>query len=144
MAEIHRCRIPEELHYWVEKHVWMRLEEGVATIGITDVASHLAKRIIAVTPKQPGRPVERGKSVATLESGKWVGPVPAPLSGSILATNDALKATPDLINQDPYGAGWIARIAPSKPEEELGYLLTGEAAVDAYRRLIEAEGIVCG
>ncbi len=144
MAEVQKCRIPEDLYYWVEKHVWLRLEDGVATIGLTAVAAHLARRVIAVTIKQPGRAVERGKSLATVESGKWVGPVPAPVSGSILEVNQTLKGTPELINQDPYGAGWVVKMAHSKLEEEKGYLLTGEAAVEAYRKVIEAEGIVCG
>ncbi len=72
---------------------------------MTDVAQHMAKTIVAVTPKAPGKTVQKGRNIATVESGKWVGPVPAPVSGEIVAVNDALAATPSLVNSDPYGAG---------------------------------------
>lgn len=143
MTEVRKCRIPEELFYWVEKHVWLRLDDGVATIGITDVARSLAKRVISVTPRAPGRTVERGKSVATVESGKWVGPVPTPLSGTIVEVNGVLKTRVDAVNEDPYGAGWVVKLAPTKIDEEKGFLLTGPAAVEAYRSLLEAENIEC-
>jgi glycine cleavage system H protein len=144
MAEAHGCRIPEELYYWVEKHVWARPEEdGTVTVGITDVAQHLAKTIIAVTPKPVGRGVERGKSAGTVESGKWVGPITWPVTGLVVATNDRLKSEPSLINRDPYGEGWILRIRPSRWEEERGTLLTGDEAVRAYQDLLAAQGIQC-
>jgi len=144
MAEAQGCRIPAELYYWVEKHVWARPEEdGTVTVGITDVAQHLAKTIIAVTPKAVGRAVERGKSAGTVESGKWVGPITSPVTGQVVATNDRLKSAPSLINQDPYGEGWILRIQPSRWEEERGTLLTGDEAVRAYQDLLAAQGIQC-
>jgi len=144
MGEVSGCRIPEELYYWVEKHVWARPEaDGTVTVGITDVAQHLAKTIIAVTPKGVGRTVERGKSAGTVESGKWVGPVTSPVTGKVVAVNDRLKAEPSLINRDPYGEGWILRVQPSQWEEEQRALLTGEEAVRAYENLLSAQGIRC-
>src|SRR5512134_1861844 len=81
MAEVRGCNIPEDRFYWVEKHAWARLEEdGFVTIGITDVAQHMAKGIINATPKDVGRTVQKGKSAGTLESGKWVGPVTSPIT----------------------------------------------------------------
>ena len=144
MAEIHGCNIPEDLYYWPEKHVWARPEDdGTVTIGITDVAQHLAKGIISVTPKKVGRKLKRGKSAGTLESGKWVGPVNTPISGEIVAVNEALQANPKLINEDPYGEGWFARIQPSDWETESRELVTGAEGVEAYRQFLEAEGISC-
>lgn len=143
MAEVRQCRIPEDLYYWVDKHIWMQLEDGVATVGITAVASHLAKKVISVSLRPPGRTLERGKSAGTLESGKWVGPVPVPVTGTITETNEALKRTPDLINQDPYGAGWILKMTPTRWEEEKDLVLTGDAAIETYRTLLEREGITC-
>lgn len=144
MAEVAGCRVPEDLYYWVEKHVWARVEQdGTVTVGITDVAQHMAKTIIAVTPKGVGRPVERGKSAGTVESGKWVGPITSPVSGQVVATNDRLKAEPSLINRDPYGDGWILRIRPSRWEEERVALVTGPEAVKAYEELLAAQGIRC-
>lgn len=144
MAEAAGCRIPEDLYYWVEKHVWVRPEpDGTVTVGITDVAQYLARTIIAVTPKGVGRPVERGKSAGTVESGKWVGPITCPVTGQVVAVNDRVKAEPSLINRDPYGEGWILRIQPSRWEEDRLGLLTGEEAVKAYRDLLAAQGIQC-
>jgi len=144
MAEINNCHIPEDLYYWPEKHVWARPEEdGTVTIGITDVAQHLAKGIINVTPKKVGRKLKRGRSAGTLESGKWVGPVTTPITGEIVAVNETLKANPSLINEDPYGAGWFARIKPADWETESQDLVTGAEGIEAYRRFLESEGISC-
>ncbi|RMF29311.1 MAG: glycine cleavage system protein H [Chloroflexi bacterium] len=144
MAEINNCHIPEDLYYWPEKHVWARPEEdGTVTIGITDVAQHLAKGIINVTPKKVGRKLKRGRSAGTLESGKWVGPVTTPVTGEIVAVNETLKANPGLVNEDPYGAGWFARIKPADWETESQDLVTGAEGIEAYRRFLESEGISC-
>jgi glycine cleavage system H protein len=145
MATVNNCLIPEELHYLVERHVWVRWEgEGPLIVGITDVGRHLAGTIVAVTPKKPGRAVPRGASVATIESSKWVGPVPAPVSGEVVEVNEALRKNPTLINQDPYGAGWVVKLRPSRWEEERGDFVTGPEGITAYRAFLEREGIRCG
>lgn len=145
MAEVLGCRIPEDLWYNVERHVWARREpDGTVTVGITDVAQSLAGKIIVVSPKPPGRRVEKNKSAGTLESGKWVGSVPSPVSGEILAANTALKADPSIVNRDPYGEGWVVRLRPDDWEADRGDLLTGPEAVAAYRARMEREGIRCG
>ncbi|MFQ5856935.1 MAG: glycine cleavage system protein GcvH [Anaerolineae bacterium] len=144
MAEINGCYIPDDLYYWPEKHVWARPEDdGTVTIGITDVAQHLAKGIISVTPKKVGRKLKRGKSAGTLESGKWVGPVTTPISGELVAVNETLKTNPKLINEDPYDAGWFARIQPGDWETDKADLVTGAEGIEAYRQFLEAEGISC-
>jgi glycine cleavage system H protein len=142
MAKVRGCDIPEDRFYWVEKHTWARLEtDGTVTIGITDVAQHLAKGIVNATPKEPGRTVQKGKSAGTLESGKWVGPVTSPLTGEIVAVNDAIKAKPSLINADPYGAGWFVRIKPVDWAGESVLLVPGDAVVAAYQKFMEAQNI---
>jgi glycine cleavage system H protein len=144
MATINNCNIPEDLYYWPEKHVWARPEaDGTVTIGMTYVAQSMAKRFISCTIKKTTKPLEKGKSVATVESGKWVGPVPLPVSGEIVATNEAAAKKPDLINAEPYGAGWIARIKPSNWEGECAALVTGAEGVEAYRVFLDQEGIRC-
>ncbi len=144
MATVNNCDIPEDNYYWPEKHVWARPEiDGTVTIGMTYVAQSLAKRFISCTIKKTTRPLEKGKSVATVESGKWVGPVPMPVSGEIVATNDAVAKKPDLINAEPYGAGWIARIKPANWESDRAALVTGAAGVEAYRAFLDQEGIKC-
>jgi|SRR5579875_1669132 glycine cleavage system H protein len=144
MAQANGCNIPEELYYLVDKHVWARLEaDSLVTVGITDVAQHLAGKVIAVSAKKVGKVFNKGQSAGTVESGKWVGPVPLPVSGELVATNDALKKNPGLLNQDPYGAGWIVKVKPSRWEEESKELVTGAAGVAAYQQLLDEKGIHC-
>jgi len=145
MATVRGCSIPEDRYYWVEKHVWARLEaDDTVTIGITDVAQNMAKGIVNATPKDAGRTVQKGKSAGTLESGKWVGPVTSPVTGEIVAVNDMMKSKPSLINSDPYGEGWFVRVKPTDWAGESAALVTGEAAVAAYQKFMEEQNISFG
>ncbi len=145
MAEVRGCRLPEDLYYLVEKHVWARLEaEGRVRVGLTDVAQSLAKTIITVRAKGVGKTLARTQSAGTVESGKWVGPVPAPVSGEIVEVNAALGATPSLINSDPYGEGWLLVMRPSDWESDRAALATGPEGIERYRAFVEAQGISCG
>lgn len=144
MTDTRGCDIPADLAYWIEKHVWAREADGLVTIGITDVAQHLAARVVAVTTKRPGRTLERGQSVATVESGKWVGPVPTPVAGELVEVNAALGGEPTLVNSDPYGAGWIARIRATDWPADLADMASGPAGVEAYAAFLAANGIACG
>jgi glycine cleavage system H protein len=145
MAEINGCNIPEELYYLAgDKLVWARFEEdGTVTAGVPDPGQAIAGSVVAVTAKKVGRPIARGKSMGTLESGKWVGPIPAPVSGEIIAFNEALAANPTLVNDDPYGEGWIVKLQPSDPDAEKGDLVTGQAAIDAFQQLMAEKNVSC-
>ncbi len=144
MAEVKGCRLPEDVYYWVEKHVWARVEGDEVVVGMTDPAQKLAGKILYVNPKKPGKAVEKGQSVGTVESAKYVGPVPAPVTGEVVAVNDRVKADGSVVNNDPYGAGWVARLRPADLASELEGLLTGDVAVAAYRAKLEADNISCG
>jgi glycine cleavage system H protein len=144
VATVSNCNLPEDLYYVVEKHVWARHDDGVVTVGLTDVAQNMAKGIISVSPKKVGRKVEAGKSVATVESSKWVGPVPSPVNGEIIEVNEAAVADPAIVNREPYEGGWIARVRPADSVAQSSGLATGEAAVAAYAAFLEKEGITCG
>lgn len=144
MTDVRGCKLPEELYYWIEKHVWVRDDgDEVLTVGVTDPAQRLAARVVAVTTKKVGRTVERGQSVATIESGKWVGPVPSPVNGDIIEVNEALTGNPTLVNSDPYGEGWVVRLKASIWSVQRGELHTGPHAIEMYRALLEREGITC-
>lgn len=144
MAEVNGCNIPEDLYYWPEKHVWAAPDDGgVVTIGVTDVAQFLANKIISALPKPAGRPAKKGRSLGTIESSKWVGPVTSPITGEITETNPAFATNPSIINADPYGDGWYVKIQPSDWGRESADLVTGEAAVAGYRVFLEEEGISC-
>lgn len=140
MGAVRGCNFPEELFYNIENNVWARREaDGTVTVGMTSYACSLAGEIVACTPKKTGKAVERDKSCATVESGKWVGPVKSPVAGEIVAVNDAVQAKPVTINQDPYNQGWIARLKPSNPEADLAALKTGAAAHAAYEEKMAAD-----
>ncbi|RZD14630.1 MAG: glycine cleavage system protein GcvH [Candidatus Acidulodesulfobacterium ferriphilum] len=144
MSKLNGCDIPEHLYYSVEKHVWGKIEsDGTVTIGMTSVAQSLAGKLLYITPKKVGQKIAQLKSVATVESGKYVGPVPAPFSGEIVAINEDLVKDVSAINTDPYGKGWVCKIKPADAEADKKNLLTGKEAVDAYKKKIEADGIKC-
>jgi glycine cleavage system H protein len=127
----------------VEKHVWARRDGDVVTVGLTDIAQNLAKSVLSVTMKQPGKKIAKGKSVATVESSKWVGPVPSPVTGEVVEVNEVVVGAPGTINADPYGEGWIARLRADDWDADAGDLVTGSAGVEVYGQFLEAEGIVC-
>ncbi|MEZ5116591.1 MAG: glycine cleavage system protein GcvH [Candidatus Nanopelagicales bacterium] len=143
MASVRNCNIPEDLYYVVDKHVWARPEGDLVVVGITDVAQNLAKTLIAVTPKKIGRAVRAGQNVATVESGKFVGPVPAPVGGEIVEVNQAAVDRPALVNEDPYGDGWIAKLRASDWDGESAALATGDSGVAAYDAFLAEQGISC-
>jgi glycine cleavage system H protein len=147
MAIINGCDLPDDLYYMIEKHVWAKpLEDGTVRVGMTTVAAKLAGGNLAgvtVKAKSIGNEVAKGKSVALVESSKFVGPVPAPVSGLLLRGNEKLVDDPNLVVKDPYGEGWVAEIKPSNWESEKGDLASGTEGVDAYRKKLEADNISC-
>ena len=144
MTLVNNCNLPDDLYYVVAKHVWARRDGDLVTVGMTDVAQNLAKTIIAVTPKAPGKVIAKGRNIATVESGKWVGPVPAPVSGEIAEVNTALAASPSLINSDPYGEGWVARLRPADWDADAADLVSGPEGIEAYRQFLDEQEIACG
>jgi len=138
------CLLPEDLYYWPEKHVWARPEgKDEVVVGMTDVAQSLAGKIIVVNLRSMGKILARGKSAGTLESGKWVGSIPTPVAGEVVAVNEAVTRSPVTINSDPYGEGWLIRVKPSDWEADATELLHGAEGVQAYRERLAAEGITC-
>ncbi|MBM2848998.1 MAG: GcvH, partial [Anaerolineales bacterium] len=95
------------------------------------------------TPKEVGKPVKKGKSAGTVESGKWVGPVTAPVNGTISEINTVLKSKPSLLNSDPYGEGWFLKIKPDNWEADSTDLVTGGAGIAAYQKFLNEQGIDC-
>lgn len=141
MGTVRGCDIPDDLSYNVENNVWARTEgDGTVTIGMTSYAGSLAGQIVSYTPKKVGKAVKKDKSCATVESGKWVGPAKSPVAGEVVAVNDAVAGNPGLINEDPYGNGWLVKIQPSDWAGESGELVTGAAAADAFEAKMEADG----
>lgn len=141
MASVKNCNLPDDLYYNVENNVWAKKEaDGTVTIGMTSYACALAGEIVAYTPKKVGKGVELNKSAATIESGKWVGPVKTPVAGEVVAINDAVAGSPKRINADPYGAGWLVKIKPANWEGEVGALVTGGAVAPAFEQKMNTDG----
>ncbi|MGC8513948.1 MAG: glycine cleavage system protein H [Acidimicrobiales bacterium] len=138
------CDVPSGLLYDLDADVWVRLgPDGSATVGMTDVAQTRCGRLVQVSWKHPGAKLRRGRPLCVIESAKWVGPIRSPLSGSLLAVNEAtFAADVAAANRDPYGAGWFARIAVADPGE-VDLLANAETAFEHYRTIIERDGIRC-
>ena len=122
---------PDNLHYLVEHQVWARLEEdGVARVGITSLGIHLAGgEIYMARPKRPGTEVAQGTSIGVVELAKAIVSVKSPVTGTVVEINERLGAAPELVHRDPYGEGWLARLALSGFEADAARLVHGEAAV---------------
>jgi glycine cleavage system H protein len=105
--------IPEDLRYTAE-HEWVSTRDGseAVRVGITDFAQDLLGDIVFVQLPEPGTAVEAGRPLGEVESTKSVSEIFAPLTGTVRARNDQLADEPELINSDPYGAGWLVEIEP--------------------------------
>jgi glycine cleavage system H protein len=125
--------IPEELRYTAE-HEWVApaVDGGPVRVGITHFAQDSLGDIVFVQLPEPGSTVEAGEALGEVESTKSVSEIYAPLSGTVVARNDQLQDAPELINNDPYGAGWLIEIEPADGD------LDGLLGADAYRELTES------
>ena len=107
---------------YTKEHEWVHVENGVGTIGITFHAQKELGDIVYVEAPKLGASVEQGKSFAVIESVKAASEIYAPVSGEVVAANETLTSTPELLNSDPHGDGWIAKIKLSVPQEIDGLL----------------------
>jgi glycine cleavage system H protein len=123
---------PPELKYHPE-HDWARLEGDEATFGITWYAQDALGEVVFYDPPEVGTTIAANESYAEVESVKAVSDVFAPLSGEVVAVNEALSETPENINADPYGDGWLVRVKLSDPAEVEKLL-----DVDAYKKLLQS------
>ena len=140
MAVVLGCELPDELLYDVENNIWYRENgDGTLTIGMTAVAMAMAGPLVAVTPKKVGRKVKPGRSCATVESGKWVGPAKLACGGEVVEINDAVVATPALANQAPYTDGWLLKVRPEDWDSVKPRLITGDAIAVAYEAKMRAD-----
>lgn len=117
--------IPEDLYY-SEEHEWVRLDDDVAIIGITDYAQEQLGDIVYVDLPQVGEKVESGTVIGELESTKSVSDVFSPLTGEVMARNETLDGGAEVINSDPYGEGWLIKVR-TPDADEVESLLSPEA-----------------
>lgn len=107
---------PDDLRYHPE-HDWVRLEGDEAVFGVTWFAQDALGEVVYFDPPDAGSPTTAGKSYGELESVKAVSDIIAPAGGEVVAVNDAVSDAPELVNSDPYGAGWLVRVRLSDPSE---------------------------
>ena len=131
--KIDAYEFPDDLLYDKE-HKWVRIEGSTATIGMTDFGQDLAGEIVFAEVPRVGREIEQGQPFMSLESGKWVGRIKGIVSGKIVETNEEIEWESTIINEDPYGEGWLAKLEMSQGPE--GLL---KATDDEFAALIAAE-----
>ena len=123
---------PADLRYH-DEHDWARIEGEEAALGITWYAQDSLGEVVFFDPPEVGTAVQKDSSYAEVESVKAVSDVIAPLSGEIVEVNDALQDTPEKINEDPYGEGWLVKVRMTSPEEAETLL-----GVEEYRKLLDS------
>lgn len=122
--------VPGELQY-TKTHEWMRLEDDIATVGITEHAQDELGDVVFVELPEPGASFDAGDSFGTIESVKAVSDLYAPVAGEVVEVNESLNDAPEKVNEDPYGDGWIIK-----------FRVTGEGDVisaEEYEKLLEEE-----
>lgn len=146
MATVRGCNLPDHLLYDVQNQIWYQeLDDGTVKIGMTAVATAMAGRLVAFTPKAVGKDVKPGKSCATIESGKWVGPAKTACGGTIAVINEAMVATPAIANEDPYGKGWLLALKPENWAAVKPTLIPGAEVAVPYEAKMIADGFAgCG
>jgi len=129
------------LLYDVENHIWYtELGDGTVRLGMTTIATAMAGQLVAFTPKRVGRSVRAGKSCATIESGKWVGPAKSAAAGEVVAVNEELVANPALANDDPYDKGWMVVLKPEEWDSVKATLTPGSEVAGPYEAKMDADG----
>ena len=139
MLEIDHCVFPEDLLYDLENNTWLRVEEnGEVTVGVTSLLPAIAGKLTLARLKSAEVTVQRGQSLGTLESQKFVGPIPSPVSGLLLETNGLLVDRPRIINDSPYEEGWIAHLRPSHFSlERILLSKSGESRIVLAKKIAE-------
>ncbi len=129
---------PGDLLY-SETHQWVRVEEGVATVGITNYAQEQLGDVVYVELPRPDDELKRGEPLGSVESVKAVADVNSPVSGRVIEANDTLDDAPEQLNQSPYDSGWMAKIELSDPAE-IRSLMNAQAYVQFIQQLDDKMG----
>ena len=113
MAHADAFELPDDLYYDRKDHLWARVEAGLVRVGLDQFGQKMAGSVAYIKLLPVGRPVQKGRSFGSLEAGKYIGPLKAPVSGRLVEVNGAVLAKPELVNKDPYGEGWLVTIEAS-------------------------------
>jgi len=122
--------------YYSKDWMWIKIEDGKVRIGVTDYAQKQMREIVFAELPSVGAQVRKGEPFGTLESVKAVSDLVSPLTGRVVEVNERASGSPEVINEDPYGEGWLIVIEPANLEEELKTLMNFEQAVEWYKSVI--------
>jgi len=136
LVKVDDYEVPEGLYYH-EEYLWARVEKGKARIGVTDYAQKQLREIVYVELPSAGDTVAQGDPFGTVESVKAVSDLIAPISGKIVEVNEELKSKPELLNEDPYGKGWLLIVSPTNLDAELKKIMDFKASVEWHKELIK-------
>ena len=140
MPTVRGCYLPDDLLYDVPNHIWfIETGDGNLRLGMTSVATAMAGNLVAFTPKKVGRSVKAGRSCATVESGKWVGPAKSAAGGEVVEVNEALVEEPSLANADPYAA-WMVVLRPDDWDSVKPTLTPGTDVAAPYETKMDEDG----
>jgi len=136
MVKVEDYDVPENLCYHKE-YLWAKVEDGKVKIGMIDFAQKQLHDIVYVELPSIGDAITQSEPFGTLESVKAVSDLIAPVSGTVEAVNEELESKPELLNEDPYGEGWILIVAPTNLDEDLKKILNFDAAVEWHKELVK-------
>jgi glycine cleavage system H protein len=133
MVKLEGHDFPDDM-YFHKDHMWVKVEGDKARVGYNSWAADAAGKLVSIKTRPAGKKVKAGKTLGSVESGKWVGSLKVPLTGLIDEINPAIVGNPAIINDAPYGDGWVAIISPENLDVELGELMKGDdkAALEAW------------
>jgi glycine cleavage system H protein len=129
--QISGYEFPDDL-YFDKLHNWARVEGNVITQGLTEFGQAIAQEIVFVEVPRAGREVEQSQTFMSMESGKWVGRVPAMVSGKIAEVNEELEWEPTLVNESPYEDGWLVKVEMAAPAELDNLMKADSPALKAF------------
>ena len=134
MVKIDDYEVREGLYYSKE-WTWLKIEDGKVRIGITDYAQKQLREVVFAELPEVGDEVVKGEPFGTVESVKSVSDLVAPISGKIVEVNEEAIDNPQIINEDPYGKGWLIVVSPSNLDEDLKTLMSFEESVEWHKEL---------
>jgi glycine cleavage system H protein len=125
MVKLEGHDFPDDM-YFHKDHMWVKVEGEKARVGYNSWAADAAGKLVSIKTRPAGKTVKAGKTLGSVESGKWVGSLKVPITGVIDEINPEIAGKPSIINDDPYGSGWVAIITPENLEAEMGELIKGD------------------
>jgi len=134
LVKIGDCEVPEGLYY-SKDYMWVKVEEDKARIGITDYAQKQLREVVYAELPSEGGKIAKDEPFGTLESVKAVSDLVGPISGTIEEINQEVTSSPEILNDDPYGKGWLMLVSPTNLEEELKSLMDFQSAVKWHKDL---------